>query len=136
MMNSKDISVEPYHRPIKCAICHNDINDLSKVYQPHHHLGVICAKCCRRFSKQDMELVLSLFMVYGGYFGELEKHQFSLIEELQKRINNRKVLRSSEEIEEINSFLLYRALIHGITPEEFLKLISHLLKENEYDYFL
>jgi hypothetical protein len=135
-MNSKNMSNKSCQRPIKYAICHQPIYDLSRVYQPYKHLGVICTKCCQRFSKQDTELILSLFMVYGGYFGKIEKHQFSLLEELQKRMNNRKVLKDSKQLEEINSYLLYRALLHGVTPEEFLKIISRLINENEYDYFL
>ena len=135
-MNRKKIVVKQYPNTIKCAICHTDITDLSKVYQPQDQLGVICAECCQKFSDQDIVVILSLFVIYGGYFGKCEKQHFSLSEELQKTIIEGRELKDKEQIEEFNSYLLYRALIHGIGPDEFVKMLTSLLQNKEYGYFL
>ncbi|TFG28650.1 MAG: hypothetical protein EU532_04740 [Promethearchaeota archaeon] len=139
MVKSQKISVKSSNKRLKCAICHNDINDISLVHQPQLNLGVICTDCCEYFSKEDIRSMLELFLMYGGYFGQLRNQNFSLITEL-KKINlfysHDKSLSSDEIILEVNSRLLHNALVHGIHPKDYLHSLKKLLNDSLHDYFL
>jgi len=139
MVKSQKLSVKSSNKTLKCAICHNNIKELSLVHQPQLNLGVICTDCCQCFSKEDIRSMLELFLMYGGYFGQLRDQNFSLITELNK-INlfysHNKNLSSDEIILEVNSRLFHKALVHGIHPEDYLHSLKKLLNDSLYDYFL
>ena len=114
---------------IKCVICHSDIKTYSNVYQSDVNFGIICNNCKKRFTKEDLELISSLFLAYGGFLGKFERSQFSIadvITDLSKEIaqNNNNL-----SLENLNIKALHKALVHGITPDEFVELLRSFLNE-------
>jgi len=114
---------------IKCAICHSDINNYSKIYQSDPNFGVICGNCRNRFTKEDLELISSLFLAYGGFLGKLKRSQFSIIEVIKDLSKELVEQNDSLSIENLNIKVLHKALVHGITPNEFIELLKSFLNE-------
>ena len=139
MVKSQNISTKSSRKTVKCAICHNDINDFSVIYQPQFTLGVVCTECQYFFSPEDISSILELFLLYGGYFGQLREQKFSLIREL-KRIDlsgfQNKSFSIDEIILEVNSRLLHRALLHGLCPEDYVGRLKKFLDNTSHDYIL
>jgi hypothetical protein len=111
---------------IICAICHTDINDPSQVFQSTLNYGLICRDCIKKFSEEEIEVVLNLFILYGGYFGKHARTHFSVITKLLEIVE-----KEGEEfdLEKTNMKLLHEALTHGITPREFNKSLEGFLKD-------
>ena len=137
MVKSQKLSTKSFNKTVKCAICHNDINNFSVIYQPQFNLGVVCADCQYFFSPEDITSVLELFLLYGGYFGQLQGQKFSLIREL-KKIDSSEFQNKSVSIDEIiievNSLLLHRALLHGLCPEDYIEKLRKFLDDTSHDY--
>jgi hypothetical protein len=111
---------------IRCAICHSDIDNQTMVFQSTVNYGIICPKCIKLFKKEDIEIALNLFFLYGGYFGQYKRAEFSIIERLVALVEEEG---ESFNFEITNMKLLHEALIHGITPEEFNHSLEVFLKE-------
>ena len=138
VMSHQKISTNPSKKSLKCTICRSDIEDISSAYQPLSIRGVICKKCHSMFSEQDIELNLALILAYGGYFGEYEKKDFSIIGFIKEIVDDLNVSEISVNVEELNYRLLHRALLHGIDPSspEYEKRLKILLQDNSYNYFI
>ena len=119
MINAPDSKIS---NQIKCSICRADIKDRHELYQSSLKLGVICKTCRERFSEEDVEMIVNLFFAFGGYFGQLNKSEFS-IDDL--------VIEFAEQLDEGNSTfhlqnvkMWHKILTHGIAPKDFLKELS------------
>ncbi len=65
------------------------------MYQPSTRLGVICRECRQKFSPDDVEMIVNLFFVFGGYFGQHSREDFSIDEivvEFAKHLETRENL--------------------------------------------
>lgn len=98
-----------------CSVCHSDITDLVGVYQSPVNFAVVCRQCLSRFTQNDIEMMIGLFFLYGGYFGKLKNRTFSLDEVL----SSMEMPINKEEVEEMNQKLMHQALIHGLKPFQF-----------------
>lgn len=111
---------------IRCAICHSDIDNQTMFFQSTVNYGIICSKCIKLFKKDEIEIALNLFFLYGGYFGQYQRAEFSVIERLVEMVEGKG---DSFNFEIINMKLLHEALIHGITPREFNRSLEAFLKK-------
>jgi len=134
MMKCQKIYIRALKTMLKCSICRVDIKNNSTVYQSKTNYGIVCDSCCQNFSEEDIELVLTLFLRYGGYFGKLPKEQFSFHKALKEIQDS--VKEDSIQILEINTRLLHRSLLYGIYPEQYLDQLKRLVDSHEYGYFL
>jgi len=107
---------------LKCGVCRADISDLSAGYQSGFLFIPICKSCRKNFSKDDIELILNLMVAYGGYFGKESSKKFSL----KKYILN--VISEKENVDpnEVNMKMMHSALLHGISPKEYIKKLEEL----------
>ena len=103
-----------------CSVCHSEITDLVGVYQSPVNFAVVCNNCILRFTQNDIEMMIGLFFLYGGYFGKLKNRTFSLDEVLSRL----EMPINKEEVEEMNQKLMHQALIHGLKPFEFNKKLE------------
>jgi hypothetical protein len=118
-MNAPNITIT---NEIKCSICRADIKDHHKVYQSSLKLGIICNLCKQRFSDEDIENIINLFFAFGEFFGARDRSNFSIediILEFAKNLDEGKTNFHSQNVR-----MWHKVLIHGITPEEFLKELS------------
>ncbi len=109
---------------LKCAICHNDIKEHNHLYQSERNKSIVCPRCWKLFSKEDIELIIDLFFAYGGYFGKNHSSDFSLNEILKDLIQEPE---NKYDLEVLNIKLLHKALLCGITPEGFVKKLNELI---------
>ena len=107
---------------LKCGICGNKITDRKSSYHSKFVPCSACERCRSTFSEKDIEIMLNMFLAYGGYFGQLSEKDFSL-EEYMEKIGIEENL-NSEETEELNVLILHALLLHGITPEQYFHLIK------------
>lgn len=107
---------------LKCSICRADINNRHKVYQSSVRLGIICDLCRQRFSDEDIEMIINIFLAFGEYFGARDRSKFSIsdvILEFAIKLDEGKVNFHSQNIK-----MWHKVLTHGITPREFLEELS------------
>lgn len=126
MSSPKFLSV-PSEKTLKCGICRTDITDKSCIYRSKLYGALICKDCCNKFSKEDIELILDLFIGYGGYFGKFKPSDFSLASMLDKL--EKKDGRATEPFEELSLIFFHKALLHGISPQEYLNQLESLIDE-------
>ena len=123
--NSINSDVAHTHNVILCGICHAEITNEASVYQEGLHLGVVCADCYKNNSKEDLELMANMFFAYGGYFGKLKEADFSVYKVLKELTSE---IQEAPSIEEINIKMMHRALLHGVTPHQFIEGLRMLLE--------
>ena len=106
---------------LKCGICRREITRGATIYQESTHLGVVCIECHKDNSEEDLELMANIFYAYGGYFGKLRSSKFSVYKTLKGIIANFQASGESISVEEINIKMMHRALLHGVTPHQFVE---------------
>jgi len=118
-------------RQIQCAICNGDIKNLQGVYQSKMFHGVVCKDCANMFPPDDIEMMLNLFFLYGGYFGKEGNKPFS-IEHLAiiLLLHGEKMKEDNKLIsfDEMHQKAMHQALIHGISPTEYNNKLKKFLK--------
>jgi len=113
---------------VKCGICHASIFDRAQIYQAGINLGVVCCDCYKHFSEEDLEMMANMFIAYGGYFGMLKGSNFSL-KTLEYVLKNALKEKKTFTTEQINIRIIHKALLHGISPEEYIQNLSLLVDE-------
>ncbi len=111
----------------RCAICRNEIADYKNVYPAGLNFGLVCKDCYKKFSEDDIDLMINMFIAYGGYFGKKQGSVFSLKILLNEFINKIKKEKGILNLKELNIKLLHKALLYGITPQEFIDNLDKIL---------
>ena len=70
---------QDYGQLIKCSICRHEIKDRATLCQNGVNYGVVCVECYQKFSGEDLELMANLFLAFGGYFGQFQRSEFSIL---------------------------------------------------------
>jgi hypothetical protein len=117
------ISEPVKHDRIICGICHSEIKRAATLYQAGFHFGVVCSECYKNNSEEDIELMSHLFLAYGGHFGMIKDDNFSLYKVLKR------LTREEMTIQQINVKFLHQALLHGVTPHQFVQGLRLMVKE-------
>ena len=123
MINAHNFKIS---NQIKCSICRADIKNLRTIYQSSLKIGVICKSCRKRFTEDDIEMMVNLFFAFGGYFGQFDKSEFSMDESILVFSEELGVRKSAFHTQHV--MMWHKILTHGITPKEFLKELSLLAK--------
>ncbi len=112
---------------IKCGICRSEIKKGAQIFQEGLHFGIVCSQCHDNTSKEDLELMANMFLAYGGYFGKLKDPRFSIGAILKDLLKENKVDKKCASIDELNIKLLHSALLHGLTPQQFIRGLEILI---------
>jgi hypothetical protein len=110
---------------LKCGICHNEIVSSASIYQEGFRFGVVCQTCYTSNSPEDLELMANMFLAYGGYFGKIKASDFSLYKMLEKIASK---VQKKENVEELHITYMHCALLHGITPKQFIQGLRIILE--------
>jgi len=97
------------------------------MYQSSLKLGVVCGSCRKRFSNEDIEMIVNIFFAFGGYFGKFDKSKFSIdstIVEFAEQLDNREV-----NLHSANVRMWHKVLTYGISPKEFLEELSLYIEQ-------
>ncbi|MFX1411168.1 MAG: hypothetical protein ACFFA6_12515 [Promethearchaeota archaeon] len=118
---------QKYGHPIKCSVCHLEIKNRASLYQAGVNLGIVCVDCYRLFSTEDLELVSNLFIAFGGYFGQYKRVEFSILRIL--KAIHKDLFLTYDDVEELNVRMLHRALLHGITPKQYIENLELIFED-------
>ncbi|MFX0001732.1 MAG: hypothetical protein ACFE9Q_11255 [Candidatus Hodarchaeota archaeon] len=113
---------------IKCGICHAEIENSATIYQDGLHFGVVCEKCYKTNSREDLELMANMFLAYGGYFGMIKDSNYSLYKTLKRVVSQISTKEKDISVEKLNIKLMHQVLLHGITPHQFIQGLKILLE--------
>ncbi|MHA2180351.1 MAG: hypothetical protein ACXAAH_02875 [Promethearchaeota archaeon] len=111
---------------VKCGICRREVIDKVEIYQAGINFGVVCGDCYRKFSAEDLEMMTNMFIAYGGYFGMLKGSRFSLVKTLEIVLKNALRMKKILNTEQVNIRLMHQAILHGISPEQYVQDLSVL----------
>jgi len=114
---------------VKCGVCHMGIVDRAQIYQAGINLGVVCSDCYKLFSVEDLEMMANMFIAYGGYFGMLKDSNFSLVKTLETILKSSLREKKIVNTEQINIRLMHKALLHGISPEQYIQELTLLVED-------
>ena len=114
---------------IRCCICRGVITSVEGVYQSPTNYALACKVCSSLFTQDDLEMMMGLFFLYGGYFGELASEFFNLKIVLDSIGESIPI--DLNDIESINQRVMHNALLHGLCPSEFNKILKEYI-ESEY----
>lgn len=132
-MEINSINTEPTphltHELVKCGICRNEIIRGASIYQEGLTFGVVCEKCYKNNSQEDLELMANLFLAYGGYFGKLKQNKFSAYKTIKKLMSEIQPGKEPDTLIELNIKMMHQALLCGITPQELIQGLKILLEE-------
>ncbi|MFX0034263.1 MAG: hypothetical protein ACFE9I_01320 [Candidatus Hermodarchaeota archaeon] len=117
-------SLDPHtNRGVQCGICRNHIGREAKIYKEGLTFGVVCEKCYRDNSPQDLEFMANLFHAYGGYFGMIKDSEFSLYHLLKPLAS------TTNSNDKMNIKKIHQALLHGVTPHQYKQGLKILLED-------
>ncbi|MBD3196092.1 MAG: hypothetical protein GF317_13625 [Candidatus Lokiarchaeota archaeon] len=120
----KSIVINKSHNTLKCGICRSNITRNELIYQSKVLYIPVCQNCINRFTKDDVELMLNLFIAYGGYFGQFDSSQFSILNYLKNLKESGLKIQNTEAL---NISLLYQSILHGISPQEYLEELAEFV---------
>jgi len=109
---------------VKCGICRAEIEDRAQIFQSGINLGVVCVSCYKQFSADDLEMMGNMFVAYGGYFGMRKGSEFSIAKILENVLKDTLEEKKVIDSEKINIRLMHMALLHGVTPEQYIQSLN------------
>lgn len=114
---------------ITCGICRVEIEKANQIYQVGPTYNIVCGDCYTQFSKEDLEMMRDIFMVYGGYFGMIKGSKFSLLKILEDILTSTHGKGKMINTDQINIELMHKALLHGISPEQYITKLAFLMDD-------
>ncbi len=126
---SKEQNLHSTHETIKCGICRTELQQGASIYQEGLSFGIVCEKCYKSNSSEDLELMANLFLAYGGYFGMNKESEFSLYKEIKNLISKMQHDGTTDKLIDLNVRMLHRALLYGVTPQEVILGLKILIDE-------
>jgi hypothetical protein len=117
------------HDTVKCRICRNEIPRGASIFQEGLSFGVVCENCYKNNSIEDLELMASIFLAYGGYFGKKSSKNYSIYKIIKKLMPKIHLNKAPESLININIKMMHQALLYGVTPQELIQGLKILLKE-------
>lgn len=117
----------PFNTSIMCGICQTKIRDKASIFHTGVYSRVICEKCLKKFTTNDIELMVNLFTAFGGYFGRNKKPAYMLYILLKELKGKSKYIENSFIAAEIKLQYLHKALLYGISPEKFFQGLNLII---------
>lgn len=114
---------------IKCSLCNHEIKERATVYPTGLEVKVVCIDCYRRFSEEDLELIANLLRAFGGYFGQYKRGEISIKKILKAIHKDLLSVNKNLEATQINIKMLHKALLHGITPREYIDNLELIFED-------
>ena len=115
---------------IRCCICRAIITSVEGVYQSPTNYALACKACSSLFTQDDLEMMIGLFFLYGGYFGELGSEMFNL--EVVLDSIGEAIPIDFDNLESINQRIMHIALLHGLAPSDFNRILKEYT-ESEFE---
>jgi hypothetical protein len=124
----EQVIIEPKKKTfiVPCELCHNDARGNPTIKRLGPKLGIVCSTCKEQFSDQEMELMVNMFIAFGGYFNQFKssrKVRQDIIKEYAEGCAQKSRVRDRVESE---VKVLHQALLHGISlPQLAFGAIAH-----------
>ncbi|MFX0058322.1 MAG: hypothetical protein ACFE85_13345 [Candidatus Hodarchaeota archaeon] len=111
---------------VNCDICKEEIKYRALFYESGINSGVLCESCHKKFQESEIELMMNLFNVYGGYFGKFKKLKTSVYKRLKEQGEGTIGKGEFSNADKINLELLHKALLFGFSPKEFFEGLKNI----------
>ncbi|HEC37438.1 MAG TPA: hypothetical protein ENI29_04320 [bacterium] len=108
-------------RVARCGICRVEIRDRAQIYQAGVNFGIVCIRCYKQFSTEDIELMANMFIAYGGYFGMQKDSRISTRNILEKLTTELGKQGDDVNFEQVNIQVFHKALLQGIAPKHYTR---------------
>jgi hypothetical protein len=118
-----------YTHVVKCSLCHHEIKERATLYPTGFEVKIVCVDCYRRFSEKEIELIANLLRAFGGYFGQYRRGTISIVKILKAIHTDLLSVYKDAEAVQINIRMLHKALLHGITPNEYIANLELIFKD-------
>jgi hypothetical protein len=115
---------------IRCCICHAVITSIEGVYQSPFNYALACKVCSSLFTQDDLEMMMGLFFLYGGYFGERGSELFNL--EVVLDSIGESIPIDFDDLESINQRVMHVALLYGLGPSDFNRILKEYI-DSEFE---
>ena len=112
----------------KCGICNSEILKRAAIHRSGVYIRVICDKCLKKFSSDDIELMINLFAAFGGYFAKNRKPDYIIyiiLKEFKEKLNNKG---NSISLPELKLKMLHKALLYGVSPDKYFQGLKMIIK--------
>lgn len=116
---------------IRCCICRAIITSVEGVYQSPTNYALACKACSSLFTRDDLEMMISLLFLYGGYFGERGSELFNL--EVVLDSIGESIPIDFDDLESINQRIMHVALLHGLAPSDFNRILKEYIESDLED---
>jgi len=104
---------------LRCIIC-NENSSLINV-------DTVCNKCERTFSNEEINQMKYIFEHYGGFFHQYKTSLNKISQIVKNQIREIERTGNYVELLDMNEISLHFALLHGITPYEFIEILKPIL---------
>ena len=106
---------------ISCSICFSDVKGSQRIIKAGINYAVICENCYSKFSKEELELMVNMFMAFGGYFGQLKGSKSSTSKRFNRLLRDIEQNQSRFSSSELDIRIIHKALLHGIAHHQLVK---------------
>ena len=109
-----------------CTICRSEIMSYEVAYRSIVNKASICGKCYSKYPKWELELMIGLFLAYGGYFGKYRPSYKSVEEVCLESVDHLEKLGKEVGIKEIDIKILHQMLLHGYTQRDYIAYLDNI----------
>ena len=109
---------------VKCSICHQKANSQIKIKEIGSSFGIVCNKCLRLFTDEEIELMHNMFTAFGGFFSKMSNSKEVTYSKLKKIAEDYKALNRDVADIENDIKTLHSAFLYGITPKQLVQFFN------------
>ncbi|TFF87472.1 MAG: hypothetical protein EU548_10240 [Promethearchaeota archaeon] len=107
-----------------CTICHTKIMNNEVAYRSSVSKASVCQRCDFKYPRWELELMIGLFLAYGGYFGKYRSLYKSVEEVCLESVDHLEKLGKEVRFEEIDIKILHTMLLHGYTQKDYIAYLD------------
>lgn len=110
----------------KCSICNKkiieDLEDKENIQKKEE----VCQECILKYSEEEIMIMVSLFIKYGGFFNQLNIQKPALENIIENLLDSLKNEEDFSRMIEINEKAFHQAILFGYRPNPFIEELKKI----------